>query len=91
MLAGRWLEALDPHTVDRLSKIVGRGRVGTINRFRGVPGGWVSRSGVLDARGFEVRGCPRGLGQAGRWPGGGLGGSRRVGFLGNSGHLILAA
>jgi hypothetical protein len=35
------------HTVDRLSKIVGRGRVGTINGFRGVPGGWVWRSGIL--------------------------------------------
>ena len=27
--------------MDRPSKIVGRRRVGTINGFRGVPGGWV--------------------------------------------------
>jgi len=60
-LDGGWW-ALDPHTVDRPSKIVGRGRRRYHSQIRGVPGGWVSRSGILDARGFKGGGCPVGLG-----------------------------
>ena len=47
MLAGRWLGGVVPYTVDRPSKIVSRVTVGSILRFRGVPGGWVWVRAIL--------------------------------------------